>query len=319
MDCIARNQLFLMPDIDLNLLTALDALLTECSVTRAARRMGLSPSAMSRTLARLRAATGDPLLVQAGRQMVPTPYAAELAGRVSLVARSACALLQPANPQLNLASTERSFIIRANDSFIDLTAAALVKELQQQAPLIRLVFVNKRDKEADLLRRGEIDLEIGVLGTDAPELKIRTLFNDRFVGICRQNHPLLQAPGVTAERYASYPHVVISRHNKIWGPVDDALERLGLRRRVIMALPAFANAIPVVQDSDILGLVPLSCSACFASGARQNDLAYFELPVETPAIKIALIWHPRMQTDPLHRWLRETIMTVCRREQAARG
>ena len=124
---------------------------------------------------------------------------------------------------------------------------------------------------------------------------------------------------MTAERYASYPHVVISRHNKIWGPVDDALERLGLRRRVIMALPAFANAIPVVQDSDILGLVPLSCSACFASGARQNDLAYFDLPVETPAINISLIWHPRMQTDPLHRWLRETIMTVCRREQAARG
>lgn len=308
-----------MPDIDLNLLTALDALLTECSVTRAARRMGLSTSAMSRTLARLRAVTGDPLLVQAGRQMVPTPYATELAGRVSHVARSAYALLQPANPQLDLASTERSFIIRANDSFIDLTAAALVTELQQQAPLIQLVFVNKRDKEADLLRRGEIDLEICVLGTDAPELKIRTLFSDRFVGICRRNHPLLQAPGVTAERYVSYPHVVISRHNKIWGPVDDALERLGLRRRVIVALPAFANAIPLVRGSDILGLVPFSCLGSFASGARHNDLAHFELPVETPAINISLIWHPRMQADPLHRWLRETIVAVCRREQAARG
>ncbi|MDU1573661.1 MAG: LysR family transcriptional regulator [Pantoea sp.] len=305
-----------MPDIDLNLLTALDALLTECSVTGAARRMGLSVSAMSRALTRLRAATGDPLLVQAGRQMVPTPYAAELASRVAHIARSAQAILQPPADRLNLASIERSFLIRANESFVDLAAAALTAELRQTAPLIRLVFVAKRDKAPHALRSGEIDLEIGVLGTDAPELKLRTLFSDRFVGICRRDHPLLQAPGVTAERYASYPHVVVSRHNKQGGPVDVALASLGWQRRVSVVVPAFANALPLVRASDMLGLVTLSSLNVVASGMAAGDVVPFELPVVTPAISIAAIWHPRLQADPLHRWLRETLIAVCRREQA---
>jgi len=304
-----------MPDIDLNLLTALDALLTECSVTGAARRMGLSVSAMSRALTRLRAATGDPLLVQAGRQMVLTPYAAELAGRVGPVARSAQAILQPPADQLNLASIERSFLIRANESFVDLAAPALAAALRQTAPLIQLAFVAKRDKAPHALRNGEVDLEIGVLGTDAPELKLRTLFSDRFVGICRRDHPLLQAPGVTAERYASYPHVVVSRHNKQWGPVDAALASLGWQRRVSVVVPAFANAIPLVRASDMLGLVTLS-SLNAAAGMAAGDVVCFELPVVTPAISIAAIWHPRLQADPLHRWLRETLIAVCRREQA---
>ncbi|PLR39599.1 LysR family transcriptional regulator [Chimaeribacter californicus] len=300
-----------MPDIDLNLLTALDALLIECSVTRAAQRLGLSTSAMSRTLTRLRTATGDKLLVQAGRHMVPTPYALELAGRVHETALSARALLQPAGQGVNLATTERSFVIRAGEGFIDMSAAALLKEIQQVAPRIRLLFTGKSDKEAQALREGKIDLEIGVLGTDAPELKTRVLFTDRFVGICRQGHPLLEMPGVTAERYASFPHVVISRKNKLRGPVDQALDALGLQRHIMMSVPAYTNAVNIVRHSDVIGLVPFTalawCDPC-------SELMHFELPVTTPPIKVSVIWHPRLHADPVHQWLRETIVKVCRRE-----
>ncbi|NIF21676.1 LysR family transcriptional regulator [Candidatus Pantoea multigeneris] len=299
-----------MPDIDLNLLTALNALLTECSVTRAAKRVGLSTSAMSRTLTRLRQATGDLLLVQAGRHMVPTPYAIALAERVHETTINAHALLQPANQHLDLANLERNFVIRASEGFIDLTAAALLKEMQQTAPKIRLLFVNKADKDAQALRAGDIDLEIGVLGTDAPELKTRLLFSDRFVGVCRRGHPLLNA-GVTPERYASFPHIVISRKNQLHGPVDAALGRLGIKRQISMCVPSYHSAIKVVAASDAIGLMPFTVM-CWSDPA--SELVHFELPVNTPPIKVSAIWHPRLQADPVHRWLRETILAICRSE-----
>ncbi|MGC0955330.1 LysR family transcriptional regulator [Pantoea agglomerans] len=303
-----------MPDIDMNLLKALDALLAERSVTGAANRLGLSVSAMSRSLTRLRNITDDPLLVQAGRQLVPTPYAQELTERVHEITRSAYALLQPAQKALDLTTLERTFTLRANEGFIHLTASSLAAELQKKAPGVRLSFVGKYDKDAQSLRDGTVDLEIGVIGTSAPELMTRTLFSDHFVGICRSSHPLLQAPGVTAERYASYPHVVVSRKNKLYGPVDTVLAKQGLKRRIMMVVPAFANAINIASHSDLIGLVPLSALGWIPGGPERAGLAHFELPIMTPVIKISAIWHPRLHTNPEHRWLRETIISVCQRK-----
>jgi len=299
-----------MHDIDLNLLKALDALLAERSVTRAAHRLGLSVSAMSRSLTRLRSVTHDPLLVQAGRHLTLTPYAQELSERVSEITRDAYALLQPAQKHFNLARLERTFKLRANELFIDLTAHALVAEIQKHAPRVRLSFVGKFDKNAQPLRDGMIDLEIGVLGTDAPEMKTRTLFHDRFVGICANNHPLLQKPGITAERYASYQHVVVSRKNNLYGPVDSALAQQGLKRQISMVVPGFANAINIVRQSDLIGLVTLSSLGCVFVDREHSGLTCFELPVVTPAIKISAIWHPRQHDSPEHRWLRETVFSV---------
>jgi len=303
-----------MQDIDLNLLKALDALLAERSVTHAAQRMGLSVSAMSRNLTRLRAVTGDRLLVQAGRQLVLTPYAEGLTERVAEIARSAYAILQPTRQALDFATLERSFTLKANEGFIDLIADSLIHQLLKTAPRVRLHFVTKSDKDARPLREGAVDLEIGVLGTDAPELMTRTLFTDRFVGICRSQHPLLQAPGVTAERYASYPHVVVSRENKIYGPVDAALAGEGLQRQILMVVPGFANAINIVRQTDLIGLVPLSALGWLPASPQRAGLAEFALPVVTPAIKISAIWHPRLHADPAHRWLRETLVSLCQRK-----
>lgn len=300
-----------MHDVDLNLLTALDVLLAECSVTKAAHRLGLSPSAMSRTLSRLRKVTGDPLLVLAGRTLVPTPYAAQLSGHVHDVARSARAVLQPADNTLHLSTLERTFTIRANDSFVELIAAPLMAAITKTAPHVRIRFVSKPDKDAQPLREGMIDLEVGVLGTAAPELKTRLLFRDRFVGICRAGHPLLTR--VTAKRYVGYEHVVVSRKRQYSGPVDDALGQLGLRRSVAMVVPTYANAIQVARYSDLIGLVPHSCVGRMPLGGQAGsaEVRFFELPVQTPEIKVSAIWHPRLHADPAHGWLRATIVSIC--------
>lgn len=303
-----------MQAVDLNLLTSLDVLLKECSVTRAARRLGLSASAMSRTLSRLRRATGDQLLVQAGRSLVLTPYAERLAARVDGLAREAQAVLQPIDRPLDLCALERTFTLRTNDGFVDQFGAPLVTAIAQAAPKVRVRFVSKPDKEAQPLREGAIDLEIGVLGTAAPELKTRLLFHARFVGVCRVGHPLLDKPRITAKRYAGYPHVVVSRKGQFAGPVDDALAAVGLRRSAVVVVPHHANAVQIVRHSDFLGMVPRPITgAAVGDGERvAGDLRYFELPVRTPTIDVSAIWHPRLHADPAHRWLRETILRVCR-------
>ena len=303
-----------MQSTDLNLLLSLDALLAERSVTGAARRLGLSPSATSRALARLRRVTGDPLLVQAGRGLVPTPYAEELSGRVPGLVRDALAVLRPRRDRLDLASLDRTFTIRAGEGFVELLTAPLASAIAEAAPRVRLRFVPKPDKEAGPLREGRIDLEIGVLGTAAPEVRTQLLFRDRSVGVVRAGHPLLAGGSVTPERYAACCHVVASRRGDFSEPVDAALERLGLARRVALVVPSHPDAMRIARGSELVAVVPRSClgNARISDQAALLGLESFDLPVPTPGFNISAIWHPRLDADPAHRWLRGTLVALCR-------
>ena len=301
-----------MDSLDLNLLAALDALLAEVSVTGAARRLGLSASAMSRTLARLRAATGDPLLVRAGRGLVPTPRAAELRDQVRQLNREVRAALSPQAGPLDLAVLERTFTLRAGEGFIDLFAAPLAAAIAEVAPGVRLRFAPKPDKDALPLRDGRIDLEIGVLGASAPEVRTRFLFHDGFIGAVRIGHPLLAGP-ITPERYAACRHVVASRRGSFTGPVDDALAALGLKREVVAVVPGFPTAMRVARDTDLVALLPRSGLArSTGADAAGKGLVGFDLPVRTPTIAVSAMWHPRLDADPAHRWLRDTVAAVCK-------
>jgi len=298
-----------MSDIDLNLLTALDALLTEGSVTKASARLKLSPSAMSRTLARLRTATGDPLLVRAGRGLVPTPRALALRDRVHELNRDIRAALSPQADSLNLTGLVRTFTIRASEGFIALFCAPLIKALTDAAPQVRLRFAPKPEKDAAPLRDGEVDLEFGVLGAFAPEIRAQLVFRDRFVGVARVGHHLLDSR-VTLQRYAACRHVVASRRGVFTGPVDEALVELGLERNVIAVVPGFPDALTVASHSDLVALVPASCVG--RDEVAKRELAAFDLPVQTPEIAVSAMWHPRMEADPAHRWMRETMIATCR-------
>lgn len=293
----------------MNLLGALDALLAEGSVTGAAGRLGLSPSAMSRTLARLRAATGDPLLVRAGRGLAPTPRAIELRDRVPLLTREVRSVLSPHLGQLDLATLERTFVLRAGEGFVERFCSPLAAAVLAAAPKVRLRFAPKPDKDALPLRDGRVDLEIGVLGESAPEVRTRLLWRDDFIGAARVGHPLLAGP-VTAERYAAARHVVASRRGAPAGPVDDALEALGLRREIVAVVPGFPDALRIARDTDLVALAPRSSLA--GADPATSGLTGFELPVRTPPISIAALWHPRLDADPAHRWLRDTVVAVCR-------
>jgi DNA-binding transcriptional LysR family regulator len=308
-----------MADADLNLLTALDALLSEGSVAGAARRLRLSASAMSRTLARLRAATGDPLLVRAGRGLVPTPHAAALRERVRGLAQEVQAVLRPAVGGLDVAALERVFTLRANEGFVEAFAGRLITAVAEAAPGVRLRFAPKPDKDVRSLREGLADLEVGVLGETGPEVRVQALFQDRFVGVVRQGHPLTTG-AVTPERYAACGHVVASRRGLMKGPVDEALAQLGLARRVVAVVPSFPAALAVACASDLVALV--TASFLGAEQERQSEPARaaaqgFPLPVETEAITVSQMWHPRMDADPAHRWLRGVVVSVCRGRRGA--
>ncbi|MBV7406138.1 LysR family transcriptional regulator [Enterobacter sp. ENT03] len=302
-----------MNEPDLNLLIALDALLAEASVARAARRLGLSESAMSRTLSRLRVVTGDPLLVRAGRHMVLTPYAVAVRERTQQTLFDALSILRPPAETLDLSTYSRTFILRANDGFVEAFGPKLIVAAAKCAPQVRLRFAPKLEKNAIPLREGHVDLEIGVLGGMGPEIRIQALFRDRFVGVVRAGHPLAATSDVSVEAYIAQGHVVASRGGKTRGPVDEALAALGLERHIAAVVAGFPAALAVAQESDLVALVPAS----FLIHPQATSLHRFALPVDTPPITISQMWHPRMEADAGHRWLREFVRDICRKHAPA--
>ena len=290
---------------DFNLLVTLDAVLTEGSVARAAERLHLSPSAMSRALARLRAATGDPLLVRAGRGLVPTPRALELRAQVSQLVHDATMVLRPAG-QLDLSQLVRTFTLRTREGFVENFGPGLIARVGAEAPGVRLCFVQKPDKASTSLRDGTVDLETGVVGkTTGPEVRASTLFQDRFIGVVREGHALSHG-AITPARYASGRHIGVSRRGRASGPIDEALQPFGLERAIVTIVGSFATALALARASDLIASVPER-----QTGNLRAGMYSFPLPVPTPEITISLLWHPRMDADPAHRWLRGIVLETC--------
>ncbi len=290
---------------DLNLLITLDVLLAEGSVARAARRLRLSPSAMSRALARLRDVVGDPLLVRAGRGLVPTPRALELREQVGPLVEQARRLLRPAEA-IDLAKLVRTFTLRTSEGFAENFGPALIERIGKEAPHVRLRFVQKPDKETAPLREGAVDLETGVVDeSSGPELLRQALFRDHMVGVVRPGHPLARGRR-TPERYAGARHISVSRSGGAQWPVDDALEALGLARTIVTSVAGFSTAIALVRQSDLVATVPER-----HTGKLCDGLVTFALPFDTPEFTVSMLWHPRLDADPVHRWLRAKVREVC--------
>lgn len=290
---------------DLNLLITLDVLLAEGSVARAAQRLRLSPSAMSRTLARLRRTTGDPLLVRAGRGLVPTPRALELRGRTGQLVQDVEAVLRPAE-QINLTRIARTFTIRTREGFVENFGPALVARAEAVAPGVRLCFLQKTSKESTSLRDGSVDLETGVVGrTTGPEIRSQALFRDRFVGVVRRRHPLSRGR-ITPARFAAGRHISVAGLGIDAEPIEEALGQLGLEREIITTVSGYAGALALARASDLIASVPER-----HTGVLRASLHTFPLPFPTPEITVSLLWHPRLEADPVHHWLRGLVVDVC--------
>lgn len=289
---------------DLNLLWTLDVLLAEGSVVGAARRLRLSPSAMSRALSRLRETMGDPLLVRAGRGLVPTPRALALRERVQQLVQAAEVVLRPAET-LKLERLSRTFTLRTSEGFVESFGPALVARTSADAPGVQLRFVPKPDKDSAALREGTVDLETGVVGKDAgPELLRQALFRDRFIGVVRSGH-LLSRAKITPASYAAGRHVVFSRRGIAKGRIDTILAELGLAREVATIVGGFATAVALARASDLIATVPERHTQSLRDG-----MFSFALPFAAPEITVSLLWHPRLDADPAHRWLRDCVRDV---------
>jgi DNA-binding transcriptional LysR family regulator len=288
-----------LTDLDLNLLTVLDALLREGSVTAAAESLNLSAPATSRALGRLRRALDDPLLVRAGRGLVPTPLALSLAPRVGAVLEQARALLST-DRDLDLSTVERRFTVRANDGWICAHGGALVASAGREAPGIRLWFAAEGDNDVQPLRDGTIDLDIGAIEDPTQEIRVEPLAQESWVPLVAPDHPLTRGP-VTWQRLVAHPYVAVSRPQ---GRYDELLASHGLHRRVVAVTPTSTAAAHLLFASDVVGLFMHT----FASHAVERlGLRALRTPEPMPVVQVNQAWHPRMENDPAHRWLRQTV------------
>ena len=291
-----------MKRYDLNLLRTLDALLVAGSVTGAAERLHLSVPATSHALARLRELTGDPLLVRAGRRLVPTPRAMALREPVTQwLAQAAALLLQPQGD--DLASIERSFVVRAPDGFAIAFGAALGAALAADMPRAQLRFVTETQDDEGALRDGRVDLDIGTVRPREPEIEVVDLFPQALIAVVRAGHPFAARPA-TARRYAAQAHVDVQRRAGTPSAVDDALATLGLARRVVLTV-AHASAAPVVASrGDLVATLTERLARAMAPGL---GLVAVPLPFLPRGETVVMAWHPRHAADPAHGWLRRQV------------
>jgi DNA-binding transcriptional LysR family regulator len=283
--------------LDLNLLTALDALLEEGSVTGAAQRTHVTAPAMSRSLGRIRRATGDQILVRTGRTMTPTPYATAVRGRVHELLQQVHDVLAPSRDP-DFATLDRTFTLRWHDSLVALAGPALLAAVHEQAPGVRLRFIAESSTDTPGLRRGEVDLEANADRPTAPGVHAEKAAETGHAVVARRGHPLTRG-AVTAARYAEAGHVAVSRRGNLANPVDEALARLGLARRVVAGVPTEAAAFAFARRTDLLVTVPEATAPAAA------DLVQFPLPLDLPPVPVYLSWHQRYDTDRAHAWLRD--------------
>lgn len=291
-----------MKTYDLNLLRTLDALLAAGSVTGAAERLHLSVPATSHALARLRELTGDPLLVRAGRRLVPTPRAVALREPVAQWIAQAAALVQAPRGD-DLADTERSFVVRAPDGFAIAFGGALGAALAAEMPRAQLRFVTETQDDDGALRDGRVDLDIGTFRPREPEIEAVDLFPQALIAVVRAGHPFAARPA-TARRYAAQSHIDVQRRAGAPSAVDDALAALGLARRVVLTV-AHASAAPVIAArGDFVATLSERLARAMAPGL---GLVVVPLPFLPRGETVVMAWHPRHAADPAHAWLRRQV------------
>ena len=288
--------------LDLNLLTALDALLEEGSVAGAAERLHLSAPAMSRTLGRIRRTTGDQILVRTGRTMTPTPHALAMRGEVHDLLQRARAALEPES-ELALDSLVRVFTLRGHDAVTTAIGPRLLAAVQQQAPGVSVRLLAETTRDTNELRHGEVDLEVGSTEPELPEINVELLGEDRLVAAFRPHHPLA-GRRLTAKRYSEADHVMVSRRGRLHDPVDIALAELGLSRRVVASAPTSTAALSFVGHSDLVVAVP---EHVCQETIRYLGLQTRPLPVDIPSVPLYLAWHQRYDNDKAHAWLRSCV------------
>ena len=294
--------------IDLNLLVVFDAVMQERNATRAAERLNMSQPAVSQALARLRAALGDELFVRTPEGMEPTPQAQHLAPSV----RQALADLGAAlgnRATFDPRTTSRNFVIAVNNYAALVISPRLAAAAAREAPQVTLdIRASGNLDVAERLDRGDLDLALG--GQAAPGDRFRDirLFEDRFACLLRHGHPAITGGEMDARLLTELPHLEVSSTGQGTGFVDEELGRLGLERQIVLRAPLLATA-EMLSQSDLVTVMAKHAAGVFAAMASLQVMA---LPLPSPSLTIAMLWHRRNDDQPAHRWLRSVVRDVCR-------
>lgn len=292
---------------DLALLVALDVLLEECNVTRAAARLNMSQPALSAQLARLRQLVGDPLLIPAegGRGMTPTARGLAIRAPLRAALRELNAVLQ--NGSVFSPETDRrTFQIGASDNGFVMVGLDLMRRVTEAAPGVRLGFRSlPGELAAELLERGDVDLMIAADFAIPRAMKRRALVNDRYVMAQRKGHPRGRMPP-DLEQYRALRHLIVSGDGGgFHGFMDDSLRELGLTRDVVISVQQYHLAPLVLEATDLVCVLPERFLRRFA-----DKLDLLTLPVEVQGFALSAAWHPRLHADPAHRWLRDQLIDI---------
>jgi LysR family transcriptional activator of mexEF-oprN operon len=289
--------------LDLNLLVAFDALLTERSVTRAGIRIGLGQSAMSHNLARLRTLFGDELLTRSAEGMRPTPRAMALADSVRLtLAQIQSTVLQ--SEAFEPATADRVFRIGLADSIEVAVIPGLIERLQASAPGVSLrLRSTNRMSILEELDTGTLDLGIGVFSQGQTHHKRRQLYTESFLCLFSPEQ-LDLTPPISLQDYLRWPHVLTSLADDARGAVDEALAKSKLKRSIVMTTPGFLAVPFVVRRARVITTMPSRLARYFSEAF---GLVTSPVPIDLPSFTISLLWHESFDHDPGHRWLRQAV------------
>ena len=297
-----------LSEFDLNLLVVLDKLLRTESVKETAKQLNITASAVSHTLSRLRDALGDPILVRAGRKMVPTERAVMLKEPLRRLLADAHALVSSMQP-LIVSELQRSFEVVTTDHII----AVLWPELEKlllQAPGVDVFVQPLRPTLMTELRDGRCHLCIGVFPSASPEMQRRRLFDDRFVCLTREDHPALNGPTMELDAYLELNHVLVSPRGTSHGHIDELLEQRGLTRRVARTVPNFMIASSLLVETDFVTTISYRLARRLA---EHFPLQITEPPFALEPYTLSMLWHPRNNEAPAHRWFRQQIIDAANR------
>lgn len=295
-----------LQSVDLNLLIALEAMLAERSVTRAAARLGLTPSAMSHALARLRSTFDDDLLVRTRGGMVPTARAELLLAPLRRALEQLAALMTGPGG-FDPATSRREFTLATTDYVESVLLPPLLARISTEAPGVQLrVRPLESADVADPLERGTWDVALGAAFDTSPGLQQQTLFAEKLVLVCRKGHPVVKRT-IDLATYLQLRHVMVSVRGGSRSAVDEQLASLGQRRQIALLVPHFLAAPLIVAASDLVMTAPARLIDRLGESLGLRVLAP---PLAIPEFTVRQVWHERQQDDPGHLWLRQQVFAA---------
>lgn len=293
-----------LASLDLNLLLPLHAMLEEQSITKAAKRLGLTPSAISHARTRLEAIFDDPLLVRAGRTMELTPKAQTLLPQLQEVIQAAQRLFASAQ-DFDPKSMTKTIRIAATDHISMILGPGLDERLRRHAPQVNVHFKPLHERILDDFRADELDLAIGIFHELPGELYIQRLFEDSYISVARQD-ATVAAPR-SMDEFLARDHVLVSPRGGSTGRLDVELEAIGLSRRVARVEQSFLAAMALVGQTDYVLTLSRRLAERFAP---TFGLARFETPLSLPNYTLSQLWHQRHHEDPAHIWMRQLLLEL---------